>query len=313
MEEFKIEDEESIDSLGTRLRKAREYKGLGVHSVAHQLNLTQPRVIDMENDDYRFAVAESYAKGYLRLYAKLLGLDPDLISQEFDRQNFSETIQHHETKLIINRQISSGDRWMRWVTYSIGMLLVFLVAIWWRSQPNHSDTGTVVSESSDQSTTDISAQATRKTAAQEQQPSQNLSDEVRLLQKPGLSPAQVVEDSASDSSQKTELPLPTEAGKKGSTTSDSKPSSTTAQTPATLAADKSTKTSPTQKAAVTPKVAPKAVEEESDEDSEDEEEDTSDVQGFNLIKPLKPKVILGQREQDERALLQELEKVFGRG
>jgi cytoskeletal protein RodZ len=128
-------EDSPVESMGLRLRAARENKGLTVESVAHQLNLSPQRVHDMENDEYRFATAEAYAKGYLRAYSKLLGLDPDQLVHDFDRMHYTDTIQRQETKLIVKRQISSGDRSMRWVTYSIGMVLIFLVAVWWRNQP----------------------------------------------------------------------------------------------------------------------------------------------------------------------------------
>lgn len=151
-------DRANIESVGVRLRTAREHKGLSIDSVAHQLNLSQHRVLDMENDDYRFSNAETYAKGYLRSYAKLLGLNPEELIHDFDRLQFTETIEHHETQFIPKRQVSSSDRWMRWITYSIGFLLIFLVAIWWRSQPNSpSETAALVSNASEHTPIKIEA------------------------------------------------------------------------------------------------------------------------------------------------------------
>ena len=207
---------------------------------------------------------------------------------------------------------------MRWLTYSIGLLLVFLVAIWWRSQPNSAETGVIASESSDQSTTDISAQATRKAEAAEHQPSQNLGEEAGLLQKPELTPAQIVQDPTQDASQKIENPAqaqpqpqgqaqPQKAENTAPATSSSKDKTPAAQAPAAAAS------------APVPKGDPKAADDDSDDDSDDDDsddDDSSNVQGFNMIKHLKllkPRVIVGQREQEERALLLELEKVFGRG
>ncbi len=305
----------SGDTLGARLRRAREYKGLDLDAVAHQLNLNQQRISDMENDDYRFAVAESYAKGYLRMYAKLLGLDPDLVAIEFDQMKFGDNIQHHRTKLILKRQITSSDRWMRWLTYSISGVLVFLVAIWWRNQPSHSD---------DQSTTEISAQAPGKTE-------QNLSEEATILQNPSAIDlnSNSVPSSASNvvpvqnDSQKTATVSTTDPVSVDKTQNTTASSSTAAQKPLTTqvpastnAANSGGKSAANQSTAVAPKADPNAAEDESDEESDDESEDesTDNVQGFNLFKKiLKPKVLVGQRERDEQALLRELEKVFGRG
>ena len=86
--EDSMEDAPS-EKLGVTLQRAREQKGLQIEDVAHRLNLNPQRIYDMENDDYRFSGAETYAKGYLRSYAKFLGLDPDLIIRDFDREHFN--------------------------------------------------------------------------------------------------------------------------------------------------------------------------------------------------------------------------------
>ena len=146
-----FEHEAPIESLGVRLRTAREHRDLSIETVAHQLNLNPQRVVDMENDDYRFSNAETYAKGYLRAYAKLLGLDPNGLVHDFDRLHFTETIERREPKLIIKRQACSSDRWIRWVTYGLATVLIFLVAIWWRSQPSTpAETETLVKNTPEQ-------------------------------------------------------------------------------------------------------------------------------------------------------------------
>ncbi|MBX9586544.1 MAG: helix-turn-helix domain-containing protein [Gammaproteobacteria bacterium] len=309
-------DEVPREKLGVTLQRAREFKGLRTEDVAHRLNLSTQRIYDMENDDYRFAGAETYAKGYLRSYAKLLGLDPDLLVREFDRLKYTDTIERHETKLLVRRQFSSGDRWIRWVTYSIGMILIFLVAIWWRGQPNHSIAPTVATDSTDQTSTDITAQATQKTEATNNQSTEAQSESTSLLPKSEAQP----------NSLESSLSQP------GTQTKDSDSKKTTTQTPDPAATQKEANTvtssttadpklSSNQNTTKPTAVTPAAADEESD-DSEESDEDTdtnadsstiTKKHSWYQIKPFKPKVLVGQRDREERALLQELEKVFGRG
>ncbi len=296
------------EKLGITLQRAREFKGLRTEDVAHRLNLSPQRIHDMENDDYRFAGAETYAKGYLRSYAKLLGLDPDLLLREFERLKYSDTIERHETKLLMRRQFSSGDRWIRWVTYSIGMILVFLVAIWWRGQPNHSTTTTVATDSTDQTSTDITVQTTQKTEATNNQSTEAQTDSTTLLPKSESLPNSL-ESSLS------------QAGPQAKD-SDSKKSSTPEANTATSSTTADPKLSSTQATTKSAVSAPANTNDDSD-DSDDSDDDDSDTnadnststkkQSWYQIKPFKPKVLVGQRDRDERALLQELEKVFGRG
>lgn len=61
--------------LGSRLRSAREARGLGVADVARQLRL-EPRVIEaLERDEQAALPAITFVKGYVRSYARLVGLD----------------------------------------------------------------------------------------------------------------------------------------------------------------------------------------------------------------------------------------------
>ncbi|MDQ2994036.1 MAG: helix-turn-helix domain-containing protein [Pseudomonadota bacterium] len=125
-----------LNALGQRLRMARELKQWSIEQVAERLHLSRQRVIDMENDQYKYSSAETYAKGYLRGYAKLLGLPADEMIEEFDRQEFSSHIESRTPQLIESKQIRAGDRSMKWATYAISIALVFMVGVWWHNQRN---------------------------------------------------------------------------------------------------------------------------------------------------------------------------------
>ena len=63
--------------VGYRLQQAREHQGLMYESVASQLNLSIQTVIALEADDVDKLPPPSFTRGYLRAYAKLLGIDDD--------------------------------------------------------------------------------------------------------------------------------------------------------------------------------------------------------------------------------------------
>lgn len=120
--------------LGQRLRQAREAKQWSIEQIAERLHITRQRVIDMENDHYKNSSAETYAKGYLRSYAKLLGISPDEIIDEFDRHEFTLDIERRTPKLIETKQARSSDRSMKYATYAISLTLVLMVGFWWHNQ-----------------------------------------------------------------------------------------------------------------------------------------------------------------------------------
>ena len=65
------------NKVGQELAFAREEKGMSQEQIADILNLTLANVIALENDDYESLPGWTYVSGYLRAYARLLGLDSD--------------------------------------------------------------------------------------------------------------------------------------------------------------------------------------------------------------------------------------------
>ncbi len=78
------EQQMQLDEMGTigpgrYLRKARENKKLRIEDVAFELRLVPSQVVALEEDDYSRMPEVTYVRGYLRNYARLLGLSPDEI------------------------------------------------------------------------------------------------------------------------------------------------------------------------------------------------------------------------------------------
>ncbi len=65
-----------MESIGKTLKAAREHKQMEIGDVV-AATLMQPHVISaIENDDFAAMPAPVYARGFLRLYAECVGLDP---------------------------------------------------------------------------------------------------------------------------------------------------------------------------------------------------------------------------------------------
>lgn len=64
---------------GEKLKRAREQMGLSVDTVARELHLSVTQIHALENDDHSDFHGETYVRGYLRVYAKLVGVEPDQI------------------------------------------------------------------------------------------------------------------------------------------------------------------------------------------------------------------------------------------
>jgi cytoskeleton protein RodZ len=64
---------------GLQLRTAREAAGLSVDQVAQQLKLAPRQVKALEDEDFGVLPGRTFTRGFLRNYARLLHLDPDLL------------------------------------------------------------------------------------------------------------------------------------------------------------------------------------------------------------------------------------------
>jgi cytoskeleton protein RodZ len=69
------EEQLAEQSPGAALKKARESAGLSIEQVAEKLFLLESVVSSLEKDCYDRIRGETFVRGYMRNYARLLGLD----------------------------------------------------------------------------------------------------------------------------------------------------------------------------------------------------------------------------------------------
>lgn len=96
---------------GSLLRQAREEKGLTIDEMSAISNLTKQVIRGIESDDYSELAGLSFVRGYLKLYAKKLGVNEADIVEPFDRwksEQSGEPIQTISTTGVGVHEPSSG-------------------------------------------------------------------------------------------------------------------------------------------------------------------------------------------------------------
>lgn len=63
------------DTIGRRLRAARESKGVSIEDAAFETRIHASYLRGLENDDYSAFASSTYAKSFLTLYSRYLGVD----------------------------------------------------------------------------------------------------------------------------------------------------------------------------------------------------------------------------------------------
>jgi len=71
-----------MESLGKRFEEARKRKGVSLREAAEATKLRTDYLAGFENDDFEIGVPEIYVRGFIKLYARYLGMDLAEIQKE---------------------------------------------------------------------------------------------------------------------------------------------------------------------------------------------------------------------------------------
>jgi cytoskeleton protein RodZ len=119
-------------SVGQLLRQAREQRKLTIQQVALQLNLKIEQVERLEQDQPDGKTLETFARGYVRAYGRLLKLPETELMAALSRQTGSVVSTAKPMRTFSNRTAhqATENRFM-WLTYAIIVLLLALLFVWW--------------------------------------------------------------------------------------------------------------------------------------------------------------------------------------
>ncbi|MFG0721913.1 RodZ domain-containing protein [Pseudomonas sp. GLN_6] len=120
---------------GETLRKARESRGWTIAEVAGQLNLTPQRLSQIEQGAFDKLPGNTFARGYVRAYAKLLEVDQNRLVLEFDQFTGSDAAGSSVHSLSrIEEPVSYSQRVLRMVSFVLLLALAGLSFFWWQEQ-----------------------------------------------------------------------------------------------------------------------------------------------------------------------------------
>ena len=121
------QDGSEVPSGGARLAAARREKQISVLEIAKELHLDEPKVRALERDEYDVLGAPVFAKGHLRKYAQLVGVDADDVLADYYQLTRSQGMPPVVVgRRKVSREISPGP----WIA-AIIVVLVSALAYWW--------------------------------------------------------------------------------------------------------------------------------------------------------------------------------------
>jgi cytoskeleton protein RodZ len=113
---------------GERLRKARRENDISIRDVAKELHLDEHKVRALEKNEFDILGAPVFAKGHLRKYAEIVGVDVDDVMTDYYQMNRSTGAPPVVgLKPGKPREINA----VPWIAGVIAVLLVAAALYWW--------------------------------------------------------------------------------------------------------------------------------------------------------------------------------------
>ena len=141
LEPLDMQDQPELDGQlpgfpGHLLRQAREEQGLSQKETARDLHLTSKVINAIEEDDFELIPSFVFARGYIRSYARHLGLDGQALVAEFD---LAYGVPNNSAKPMSAirkgvQQSKPGDTWVKLISIVFVVGLVAASIVWWQSQ-----------------------------------------------------------------------------------------------------------------------------------------------------------------------------------
>jgi cytoskeleton protein RodZ len=130
---------EVLNGPGTRLRVARQAQGLALDRVAAELHLGTRVIESLEHEDYRTLPGQVFVVGYIRKYARLVGLDPEPLLASY--REGAPRMDPSLTGAVPTRAsaIGSAHLVVRLVGILLLVILVALSLLWWKGRQWDSD------------------------------------------------------------------------------------------------------------------------------------------------------------------------------
>lgn len=128
-----------VENPGTQLAEIRQQKGYSVEYVASKLHL-RARIIELiDQGDFDLLPEPVFIKGYLRAYAKLLGVPAESFLHAFNAL-FTEEKKPERALWQSKRESHKAEHFIRWFTLLFALSAMVAVGLWWHNnRDNHAE------------------------------------------------------------------------------------------------------------------------------------------------------------------------------
>lgn len=115
-------------TLGEKLRQAREARGMSIGDIAEQTRISAHYLEAIENNDFSSLPGGVFNKGFIKLYARCVGLDEQEVVQDYLRivnQKDDEELKLYKPEVLADGNPNSSK------LITIAILLILIIAAVW--------------------------------------------------------------------------------------------------------------------------------------------------------------------------------------
>ncbi|MEZ8093406.1 cytoskeleton protein RodZ [Photobacterium swingsii] len=147
-EQNETQKNEEVMRPGDVLRQAREEQGYSQKDIASRLRLRQTVIDDIENNNFEAAQSATFTRGYVRSYAKFVGLNEDELLSQLDKLGHAQPKEQEMQSFSRRTKREKHDNRIMSLTWVLGTVFVGLTAWWWWQSQQISQEAEIVSVTS---------------------------------------------------------------------------------------------------------------------------------------------------------------------
>ncbi|BDX07841.1 RodZ domain-containing protein [Planctobacterium marinum] len=142
-----IQEETPLPAPGVKLKMRREALNLSIEDIADKLHLRPSVVAELESDVIDHNISMTFTRGYIRLYARHLELDPDPLLAEFDE--LANPVKQPAKLQSFSQKVAkqASDARLMMFTWFVLFVIVAMAVVWWFQQPDTGSTTTTATSS----------------------------------------------------------------------------------------------------------------------------------------------------------------------
>ena len=134
MESSEAENSQPVGP-GLTLRDAREAAGIAPREMADRLNWLPSHLTAIEDNRFEDLRSQAFVRGYLRAYAKALGLEEQPLVERYNALAEHQP-RNNEGQAAASSAASTGQQnSAQWIVASLLFAVLIVFIFWWRGQP----------------------------------------------------------------------------------------------------------------------------------------------------------------------------------